>query len=287
MMPHPQDETGAVAMPAPTAWPLVAAFGVTLVFAGMLTTAAVSILGALLAICGYAGWFRDVLPHEQLESVPVLDAAVPVTTTHPSIERAGWITHDVHRARLPLEFYPVSAGIKGGLAGGAAMAILAIAYGLLKQHSVWYPINLLAAGFLPGMDKSTSELATFRLDLLIIASLIHLVASLLVGLLYGAMLPMFSRRPVLMGGVVAPVLWSGLIHGGVEFLNPALGHRIDWLWFVVSQLGFGLVAGVIVSTQQRVHTTQHLPFAVRAGLETPGAMGQNDMGQTDEEDLRP
>jgi hypothetical protein len=26
---------------------------------------------------------------------------------------------------------------------------------------------------------------------------------------------------------------------------------------------------------------------VRAGLETPGAMGQNDMGQTAEEDLRP
>ena len=116
----------------------------------------------------------------------------------------------------------------------------------------------------------------FNRTILIIATIIHLVTSLLVGLLYGAMLPMFPRRPILLGGVIAPVLWSGLIHSVVEFLNPVLGKRIDWPWFVVSQVGFGIVAGIVVSRQQRVRTWQHLPFAVRAGFEAPGAMGESE-----------
>jgi hypothetical protein len=86
---------------------------------------------------------------------------------------------------------------------------------------------------------------------------------------------MFPRRPILLGGVIAPVLWSGLIHSLVEFLDPALGDRINWPWFVVTQVGFGIVAGFVVSTQQKVRTWQHLPFAIRAGFEAPGAMDES------------
>jgi hypothetical protein len=239
----------------------------------MVTTGSVSILGAILALIGCAGWFHDVLPHEKCQSVPVLEEPAPVATSRQSVARVNWITHDLHRARLPLETYPISAGVKGGLAGCVAMAVLAIAYGLIGQHSVWYPINLLSAGFFPGEE---AQLTAFQPNLLIVASIIHLVTSLLVGLLYGAMLPMFPRRPILLGGVIAPVLWSGLIHSLVEFLDPVLGDRINWPWFVVSQIGFGIVAGIVVSTQQRVRTWQHLPFAIRAGFEAPGAMGDRD-----------
>jgi uncharacterized membrane protein len=52
--------------PARTAWPLVLAFGFTLVFAGLLTSASVSVLGAVLAIAGCVGWFREVFPHEHI-----------------------------------------------------------------------------------------------------------------------------------------------------------------------------------------------------------------------------
>jgi hypothetical protein len=271
-----QDEPpNAVTMPSPTAWPIVLAFGITLVFAGMLTTT-VSILGAVLALTGYVGWFRDVLPHEKHESVPVLDEPAPVATSRPLVARANWITHDLHRARLPLETYPISSGVKGGLAGSVAMAVLAMAYGLIVQHSVWYPINLLAADFFPGEATTVAQLAAFQPDLLIVATIVHLVTSLLVGILYGALLPMFPRHPVLLGGVIAPVLWSGLIHSLVEFLAPAVGARINWPWFVVSQAGFGIVAGIVVSKQQRVHTWQHLPFAIRAGFEAPGVMDERN-----------
>ena len=50
-----------------------------------------------------------------------------------------------YRAQLPTRVHPLSAGVQGGLAGGALMPIPALAYGLLSaHHSVWYPVNLLA-----------------------------------------------------------------------------------------------------------------------------------------------
>ena len=267
---------GTVTLPSPTAWPIVLAFGITLVFAGMVTTAAVTVLGSILAVTAYIGWFRDVLPLEKHESVPVLAEPPAVTTSRPTVARVQWMTHQQHRARLPLEIYPVSAGVKGGLVGSVVMAILAIVYGLIFQHSVWYPINLLAAGFFPQAQNTTAQLAAFQPYYLMLAVIIHLVTSLLVGLLYGAMLPMFPHRPILFAGVVAPILWTGLIHSILEFVNPVLNKRIDWLWFVISQVGFGIAAGIVVSTQQRVRTWQHLPFAVRAGMEAPGAMDERN-----------
>jgi hypothetical protein len=263
-------------LPAPTAWPIVLAFGITLLFAGLLTAIPVSILGAVLALAGTVGWFRDVLPHEAHETVLVSDKVEPVVTTRPEVARVGWITEELNRSWLPLEIYPVSAGIKGGLAGSVAMAILALIYGIASKHGVWYPINLLAAGFFPAR-VTTAGIAAFHLDALLIAAAVHLITSLIVGLLYGAMLPMFPRRPILLGGFVAPILWSGLLYSSLGIVNPVLNQRIDWFWFVLSQLGFGIVAGIVVSRQERVHTWQHLPFALRAGMEATGAIGNKNL----------
>jgi len=264
---------GNVELPAPTAWPIIAAFGVALLFAGLVTSPSVSILGAILTVSGWVGWFCDVLPHEKHESVPVSTEVIPVVTTRAEVARVDLITREPHRARLPLEIYPISAGVKGGLAGSVVMAVLAVIYGIVAYHSIWYPINILAAGFFPSLE-TTEQISAFHLDAFIIASIVHLVTSLLVGLLYGAMLPMFPRRPILLGGVIAPILWSGLLHSALQLLNPALSDRINWAWFLVTQMGFGIVAGIVVSKQERVRTWQHLPFAIRAGVETPGAMDE-------------
>jgi len=61
----------SVELPAPTAWPIVLAFGLALLFGGLLTSAAVSTLGAILTVAGCVGWFRQVLPHERHETVPL------------------------------------------------------------------------------------------------------------------------------------------------------------------------------------------------------------------------
>jgi hypothetical protein len=265
-----QTEKPVIQMPAPTPWPIALAFGLTLLFAGMVTSEAVSVLGAVVAIAGAIGWFREVLPHEAHEMVEVMPEAPAVTTTRRGVARVA-IANELQRAYLPLEIYPVSAGVKGGLAGSVAMAVVAMLYGLISQHSIWYPINLLAAGFLPGaMTDTTAKIATFSLSVLLIATAIHLITSLLVGLLYGAMLPMFPRRPILLGGFIAPVFWTGLIHSILGIVNPVLNQRIHWLWFVISQVAFGIVAGIIVSRQERLRTWQRLPLAVRSGTEASG-----------------
>lgn len=266
----------SVQMPAPTAWPVVLAFGVTLIFAGLVTSASVTVVGALLSALAAVGWFRDVLPEEVHETLVVGQAPLaPPVATRPvaRLDVAG----QPHRARLPLEIYPVSAGIKGGLSGSLVMALLAMAYGIVSGTSIWYPINLLAAGFFPAaVTMSTSEIAAFHPGALLIAASIHLVTSLLVGLLYGAMLPMLPRRPIVLGGLVAPMVWSGLLYGILAVVNPVMNQRLDWPWFVLSQVGFGIVAGLVVLRQERVQTWQYLPLAVRAGIEAPGLMHERD-----------
>jgi hypothetical protein len=125
------------------------------------------------------------------------------------------------------------------------------------------------------MTATTAQIAAFHLPAFLIAIPIHLIVSLLVGLLYGATLPMLPRRPILLGGFIAPILWSGVIHSILGIVNPVLDHRIDWLWFVISQVGFGIVAGIVVSRQMRIRTFQPLPLAVRAGMEESRGRDEN------------
>jgi hypothetical protein len=93
------------------------------------------------------------------------------------------------------------------------------------------------------------------------------------------MLPMFARRPILLGGLIAPVLWSGLLYSLMDILDPVLGSHIDWGWFVASQIAFGIVAGLIVMRQSRVRTRENVPFAWRAGIEAPGIMPPRGDGE--------
>jgi hypothetical protein len=263
-------------LPAPTAWPVVLAFGVTLTCAGLVTNAAVSILGLLSVAIGAVGWFRDVFPHPAHVAVRVAAAAPPASTRRRQVARVH-VAPELRRAWLPLEIYPISAGVKGGLAGSVAMAAIAMLYGVVSRTSIWYPINLLAAGFFPNaMQMTTSELAAFHLTALLTAIAIHLLTSLLVGLLYGAMLPVLARRPILLGGVVAPIFWSGLLHGMLNIVNPLLQSRIDWAWFILSQIAFGVVAGFVVSRQGRVRTWQAIPLAIRMGVEAPGIIAEKN-----------
>ena len=256
-------------VPAPTAWPFVLALGFTLLFSGLVTSMSVTALGAVLAAVGCVGWFREVFPREHEIAVPVLPDAFRASTERRIVDRVP-IAEQV-RAWLPVHTYPVSAGVKGGFAGSAAMAVLACAYGVLKAGSIWYPINLLAATvYAQSLKLGPSQLYSFHADSFAIAVVLHVVVSTAVGLLYGAMLPMFARRPIVLGGLIAPVLWSGLIYTMLGLLNPLLASHIDWYWFVASQVAFGLVAGLVVIRQSRMLTRENLPFAVRAGMEAPG-----------------
>jgi hypothetical protein len=261
-----------VHLPSPTPWPVTLAVGVTLIAGGLISSGVVSIIGALLAIGACVGWFRQVLPHERHKPVAVVQHEIVIASSRRKVARME-APQGPTRARLPLEIYPVSAGIKGGLAGGVAMALMAMFYGIVSHRSIWYPINLLGAVVYAHIQVGAKEMEAFHLDLLLVAIALHVTTCVLVGLLYGTILPMLPRRPILVGGLFAPMVWTGLLHSILNIVDPVLNQHIDWLWFLASQVAFGLVAGMVVVRQVRVPTWQY-PFSVRAGLESPGMMDE-------------
>jgi hypothetical protein len=250
---------------------MVFALGVSLMLAGMVTHWAISLLGLLMALPAIVGWFFQVLPHEHHVYVDVHADVVEIKGTRETLSHLP--IDERHRKLLPIETFSVMAGVKGGIAGGLAMIVPAALFGFVRYHSVWYAANLLAAGgFVSWAGQSDAFLAQFHLEGLLAASAIHGLTSVLIGLLYGAMLPMYPKKPILTAGFIAPFLWTGILHSALGIISPILNERIDWLWFVISQIAFGLVAGFVVNLQVKVRTPQFraLPFAIRAGLHTLG-----------------
>lgn len=270
--PPPESVTGgeaAVQIPSPTAWPFLLALGLTLVFASLVTNAGLAYLGIILTLASGIGWFRQVLPHEIHETITVPIHKLQIAR---SPEKVARIEADhTHRAQLPIETFSVLSGIKGGIAGGIAMIVPAEIYGILRFHSIWYVVNLLGGAGVAGWTNPTlSEITHFRLSALVTAGIIHVSTSLLVGLLYGAMLPIWPKRPVLLGGLIAPLLWTGVLHSALGIVNPFLDQRIDWWSFAASQVFFGLVAGITVLKLGNLKRLAQAPLPVRLGIETPG-----------------
>jgi hypothetical protein len=263
---HPHQEHG-IQLPSPTAWPVVLALGIALVLSGMVTSGIVSILGGVLAIAAMVGWFRQVLPHEAHGAVDVSTEEVHISSARTLAARLP--TDTTSRKIIPVETFRITTGIKGGIAGGIAMAVPAAIFSVIRYHSVWYAMNLLAAGgFVSWAGASDAFLSEFHLRGLLAAFVIHGLTSLLVGLLYGAMLPMFPKYPIVTAGIMVPLLFTGILHSAIAVVSPILNQRIEWFWFIASQVAFGLVCGFVVNLQAKVRTPQFraLPFSVRAGL---------------------
>ncbi len=223
---HSADQPGAlrthsIHLPAPTAWPFLMALGLVLVFASLVTSAGLAVLGALLTAVSIVGWFRAVLPHEAHEDVAVTDEVVVIVPSRETVARID--VGETHRAQLPLETFPISSGIIGGIAGGIAMVIPAEIYGIVRFHSIWYVVNLLGgAGVGNWVNPTVEEMSHFRLSAFVTANIIQGATTLLVGLLYGAMLPIWPKHPILLGGILAPAAWTGLLLSVMGIVNPFL-----------------------------------------------------------------
>ena len=263
----------SVDLPAPTAWPFVMAFGVSLLAAGLVTTLSVSLTGAVLALAAAVGWFRDVFPHEKHETVPVVgltETDLPVSLRE-RVARID-IARGPHRARLPLEIHPVSAGIKGGLAGSVAMAVLAVLYGVVNEGSVWYPINLLAAAASAKLAALPTEgLRAFHADGFALACAIHLLTS------------PHGRHPLRRDAadVPAPADPARRRRRAPAVDGPAARHARADQPGSQRPRALALVRRHADRFRRRrrarwstrtakVRTLQYEPFAVRAGVETPG-----------------
>jgi|HubBroStandDraft_6_1064221.scaffolds.fasta_scaffold258423_2 hypothetical protein len=265
------ESDGMIELPAPTAWPMITAFGITLMAAGLVTHPSISVVGLAIALRGAVGWFRENLPVEHVEPVvvsSVADHAKIISTSSRTVQhlKAG---HGSHRVRIPVEVHPYSSGLIGGLVGGVAMAICACAYGLISHGSIWYPINLLAGVAIPSLGTaSAAELDSFNRMAFTVGFISHGVISALVGLLFAVLLPMLpSRRAAFWGSLISPLMWTALVWATLRLINPLLNSRVDWVWFIASQIAFGLVTGYVVHHSKRVETMQTWPLAARAGIE--------------------
>lgn len=263
------EQPGMVHLPAPTPWPLLMSLSLILIGASLVTSFWLIWLGAFLFLIAALGWFRNVLPHEAHEDVPVAEQHLSFVPLHENVARIE--VDETHRAQLPLQTFHVSSGIKGGIAGGIAMVIPAEIYGILRYHSIWYVVNLLGgAGVGAWIDPTAEQMSHFRLSAFIIANIIQGATTLLVGVLYGALLPIWPRRPILLGGIIAPIAWTGLLYNLLGLINPFFAEHIDWWSFAASQVLFGVVAGFVVAKTGRLRLLEQVPLAVRLGVESPG-----------------
>lgn len=261
-----------VLMPKPTYWPMVFAFGIALTMAGLVTNFVVSLVGIVIGVRAGLGWWHEVIPHEEHEEVPIEVELrpEPILVEMRTVVRMK-TGEGRHRVRIPERIHPYSSGIWGGLAGGAAMAALACLYGLVAHGSIWYPINLLAAVVIPGMGQaSTEQLKAFNGLAFTAAFIGHGIISILVGLVYAVILPMFPKYAPFWAGILMPLFWSGFIATVLNLVNPVMNERISWPWFVVCQLGFGLVGGFVIARSTSIRTMQSWSLAERAFVEAPG-----------------
>jgi hypothetical protein len=258
---------GTIELPAPTYWPMVLAFGLMLLAAGYLMHPLLGLAGLVTCLTAAVGWFREVFPVGHHEYVPV----VPEGAVVPSRRSVGQLRVGIDRVHVPLEVYPYSIGLRAGVVGGAAMAVVGCLFGVISHRSIWYPINLLAAAAMPQLTHASIDtLRSFNPTALLFGTIIHGSLSLLIGVLYAVLLPIFNRWPMVVGGLVVPALMSSVTWALLRAENPLLNTLIEWRWFIASQVAFGVVAGFVVSRSQRIPTHQTLPMAVRAGLEGSG-----------------
>jgi hypothetical protein len=263
-------------MPQATAWPFVLALGIALLGVGFVTSPVLLIVGLILFVFGLSGWISQLLPgrgqfHEPREAL----------RPRPIPARPGTVTQLVpgmpgYRFQLPLQVHPISAGVKGGIAGGLVMPIPALAYGLLSGHGIWFPINLLAGIVVPGISgMAEAELERFHLGALILAIFLHATLSVTFGLLFGVIsptLPPLPGAPLIAGGVLMPLLWTGFCYGFMGIINPLLQEHVSWPWFITSQVVYGLVMSFVVI---QIHKVPVPP--VGSGPSTP--VGSPDAGQ--------
>lgn len=248
-------------MPQATIAPLTLSLGLAMIAVGVITSPAFLIVGAGVIIAGLSLWIGSLLPgrghlHEPFVPVgqrPKLVLGRPLTVEHLHMGMPGY------RLRLPMEVHPISAGVRGGIIGGFIMPIPALAYGLMSGHGIWYPINLLAGMVLPGVGLMTeTELEQFRPSLLVLGIFIHAVMSVVLGLIYGVLLPTLPpiSRPLAWGGLLMPLLWTGVSFVVMGAVNPVLARGVDWPWFIASQFLFGVVAAIAVIRSSSLHPLQ-------------------------------
>jgi hypothetical protein len=261
---QPQPKPRTVELPAPTGWPFVMAVGITLLGAGIVTNLALTAVGAILFLIAGTAWARLVFaPGVGIEEVPLAPREMRPRTIHELPGMVETLEEGMpgHRLTLPEKIHPYSAGAKGGFVGAFTMTVPALIYTLVSHHGLWFPLNMLVGmvmqlPHLPDGSLDIAALEQFRFSWFVIGVVIHGVISVTLGLMYGVMLPMLPGRPLVWGGLIAPLLWTGATYSFMGVLNPALHSVVHWPSFIASQFVYGLTVGFVVLRSEEVYVSQ-------------------------------
>src|SRR5438105_4439855 len=265
----------SIQLPRPTAAPLVLGLGMVILAAGLPFGTGFLVVGAVVLVAGVSIWIAQLLPgqghvHESLAEAARRPQAVIGAPGGVQRLQQGM---PGYRLRLPADVHPISAGIKGGIAGGLVMPVPALLWSLLSGHGLWYPVNLLAGMVLPGVGKmDVPELEQVHASLLLVAVVIHVTLSVVLGLIYGVLLPTLPSvpRPIAWGGLLMPIAWTGASYLAMKVVNPLLAGGASWPWFIFSQFLYGAVAAVVVMRAPRVRpATAGLCGGILGGLLMP------------------
>lgn len=255
----------SVELPAQTAWPLVLGLGIVLIGTGFGTSIGFLIGGLIVFVAGLGGWIFEMLPGQGhvMEPLVPLDQRARLPEPAPGSVQSLKPGSVGYRFRLPERVHPISSGAKGGLVGGLLMTIPALHYGIRYHDSPWLPINLLAGMVIPGLtDDSFESLKQFNLLALILGTVIHFTFSLVFGLMYGVILPMlpsFRGAAILFGGIIMPIIWTGVCYGLMGIVDPLLEKHVSWPWFILSQFVYGLAMSQVVHRSEKIAVKQRHP----------------------------
>jgi hypothetical protein len=137
--------------------------------------------------------------------------------------------------------------VAAGAMAGAAMALSMGVWSAITGTGLWFPLNLIAATFLNGLQTATPEVLTqFNLTGTLVGMLLHLSVSTLVGLLFALLLPTLPGSPRVWALIAGPLLWLGA-NAVLPVVNPALFTFVNPVVFLFSHIVYALTLGWWVS----------------------------------------
>ena len=136
------------------------------------------------------------------------------------------------------------------------MLFRSILWGVASGHGVWYPVNLLAGTVVPNLgDLPAEELSRFHADWFAVALTMHASLTMAFGIAFALLAPRLKPIPasIAWGGLMFPLLWTGMSYALMGVVNPTFRQLVNWPWFIVSQFVFGMAAAVVVERSEKVY----------------------------------